>query len=579
MSVRWRLAAAFFLTVLGLISLVGLYLLRWTETHYMRSISEDLMRESRAAARLVQAVPPQHIPQAVRELGSDLGRRITVIRRDGTVIADSQYDYRRMEDHSDRPEVMQALATGYGTATRYSRTLKIDMLYVATRLRSDGAVAGVVRIAEPLSGLKQMLSTIQKTFLFAALAAILLAALLSLKLASSVTHPIERIVHAAQKLACGDLNARVPALDNPSDEIGMLALTFNSMAEQLQTMIANINRQTVRMQMVFDHTDDGLILINPDGRIDMVNPAACRMLGIDRAAISGKTVIEGTLNHDLASLVNRVMRTGEPGALDITLPVDEGSAHAYVTPTSGEDGIGALAVLHDMTAARQLDAVRRDFVANVSHEFRTPLSSIKAMAETILLRSKDMSVARKFAESIVNEADRMKDLADDLLSLATIESGRRRLRSESVNLTKVVEDVFDRLRPTAEKRLIELTSNVTEGSSVLADYDSVAQIFLNLVDNAIKYNREGGRVEISAEAKAEHVAIRISDTGIGIPEEDLPRVFERFYRVDKARSRESGGTGLGLSIVKHLTELLGGGVSITSEVGTGTTVTVTLPAG
>jgi len=581
LSLRWRLAGAFFLIILALVSSVGLYLLEWTERYYVRTVSDDLRRESRAVAALARSVSRPDLPKVVARMGRELGHRITIIEADGTVIADSEGDYRRMPNHSDRPEFREALATGYGTATRYSATLKTDMLYVATRSGPDDGI-GVVRAAEPLSGLREVMSKIRRTFLLAGLIAIFIAALFSVKLASGVTTPVESIASAARRLSQGDLEARAPAPDRPSDEMGALALTFNSMAGQLQTVIGEITEQKARMQAIFDLTDDGLVLIGPDGGIRMVNPAACRMLGIACEDAVGKTVIEGTLSHDLAGLVDRVTRTQEPGALDITLSGrDERAVHAYVTPIARVEGqTGALVVLHDMTASRQLDAVRRDFVANVSHELMTPLAAIKAMAETILLRHRDdPSVGPRFAESIVQEADRMALLADDLLNLAAIESGQRALRPGIVNLRALVDDVLDRLRAGAEKKSVSLIAEVAEDSTVHADPDALTQILLNLVDNAVKYSHEGGEVVISAERGEDGVVIRVADNGIGIPEEHLPRIFERFYRVDKARSRQSGGTGLGLSIVKHLLDLIGGSVSVTSELGKGTTFEVRLPPG
>ena len=582
LSLRWKLAGAFFLIILALVSSVGLYLLEWTEGYYVRSVSGDLRRESRAAASLAEAVSPRDAPGTVARLGKDLGHRITVIKADGTVVADSERDYRRMPNHSDRPEVRAALATGYGIATRYSATLRTDMLYVATRWERNGEVAGVVRVAEPLSGLREVMSTIRRTFLLAGIIAVLIAALLSVKLTSSITTPVESIASAARRLSRGDLTARVTAPDGLVEEMGALARTFNEMAEQLQGTIGEITEQKARMQAIFDHTDDGLLLVGPDGRIQMANPTACRMIGGDCADAAGKTVIEGTLSHDLAGLVDRVMRTREPGALDIALSAqDEQAVYAYVSPIAGSDGkSGALAVLHDVTASRRLDAVRRDFVANVSHELRTPLAAIKAMAETILLRHKDdPSASPRFAEKIVREADHMTLLADDLLDLAQIESGQRTLTPRNADLRALVDDVLGRLRAPAETREVGLIAHVPEDVSVFVDPDGLGQILRNLVDNAVKYSHDGGEVVVSAERDGEDVVIRVADNGIGIPEDDLPRIFERFYRVDKARSRQSGGTGLGLSIVKHLLELIGGSMSVTSEVGRGTTFELRLPAG
>ena len=326
MSVRWRLAGAFFLVMLVLLSLTGLYLLDWTESYYIGSVSDDLLRESRAVAGLVQA-DPLDAPGVVVRMGRDLKHRITIIRSDGKVLADSESDFRRMPNHSDRPEFRQAMATGNGRSTRYSATLKTKMLYVATTYGATHQPDGVVRVAEPLSGLDKIMAAIRRIFLMAGLIALLAAAVLSVKLASSITSPIESIASAARRLERGDLSARVPRQPGMAGELTALASAFNRMAERLQSSMGEINQQSARMQAVFDHTDNGLLLVAPENRVRMINPAACRMLGVDCPAAMERTLIEGTLNHDLASLVERVRRTQEPWMWSLSQAVREQLKH------------------------------------------------------------------------------------------------------------------------------------------------------------------------------------------------------------------------------------------------------------
>jgi two-component system phosphate regulon sensor histidine kinase PhoR len=576
-SLRWRIAATFFVVILVLLSLTGAYLLRWTEDYYLKSISGDLQRESRAVIGFVQA-SPRDLPDIVLRMGQGLGHRITIIRSDGIVLADSEHNHRNMPNHSDRPEFRQAMATGSGQSTRYSSTLKTRMLYVATSYPHKGKKLGVVRIAEPLSVLDKILAAIQRTFLLAGLIAIIAAAIISLKLASGIIRPIECVASAARKLEKGDLSARVSVHPKIAGELGALASTFNKTAERLQGYLDDNNKQTARLQAVFGHTDNGLLLVDADNRVKMINPAACRILDIDGAV--EKTLIEGTLKHDLSSLVERVSRTHEPAALDINLgPTNEKAVHAYVTTVPRPDGgTDVLVVLHDVTSLRKLDAIRQDFVANVSHELRTPLASIKAMAETIILRhSTSPDAVPGFAESIVQEADRMTLLAQDLLDLTQIETQRRDMSTETVDIRKTVDDIFGRLTSAAESKSITLNNEVEADIFIKTNAGSLVQVMMNLIDNAIKYTAESGTVKVQADHASGHAAIRVIDNGIGIPAEDIPRIFERFYRVDKARSRESGGTGLGLAIVKHLCEQMGGSVSVKSDVGSGTTFSVLLP--
>ena len=576
-SLRWRIAATFFVVILVLLSLTGVYLLRWTEDYYLKSISGDLQRESRAVIGFVQA-SPHDLPDIVLRMGQDLGHRITIIRSDGVVLADSKHNYHNMPSHEDRPEFRQAMATGSGQSTRYSATLKTRMLYVAASYPDKGKKLGVVRIAEPLSVLDKILAAIQRTFLLAGLIALIAAAVISLKLASGIIRPIECVASAARKLEKGDLSARVSVHPKIAGELGALASTFNKTAERLQGYLDDNSKQTARLQAVFGHTDNGLLLVDAENRVKMINPAACRILDIDGAV--EKTLIEGTLKHDLSSLVERVSRTHEPAALDINLgPTNEKAVHAYVTTVPRPDGgTDVLVVLHDVTSLRKLDAIRQDFVANVSHELRTPLASIKAMAETIILRhSSSPDAVPGFAESIVQEADRMTLLAQDLLDLTQIETQRRDMTTETVDIRKTVDDIFGRLTSAAESKSITLNNEVEADEIIETNAGSLVQVLMNLIDNAIKYTPEGGIVTVQAEHASNHAAIRVIDDGIGIPAEDIPRIFERFYRVDKARSRESGGTGLGLAIVKHLCEQMGGSVSVKSEIGAGTTFSVLLP--
>lgn len=578
-TVRWRLASAFFLAVLILLSVTGAYLLTWTERYYVRSTTDRLLRESRAVGRLLDSSPGD-VTRTVTDMGRELGHRITIIRSDGTLLADSRRDPREMTNHSDRPEFRQALATGYGTATRYSATLKTRMIYVAVPFGHRARPVGVVRVAEPLSDLDHIMARIQGTFLLSGMVAVLAAAILSVKLASSITHPLESIASTARRLEEGELDARAPGQPRTAGELASLASAFNSMADKLQSNLDEISQQSAQMKAVFDHSDNGLVLVDSDSKVTMINPSACRMLGVHGPGVVWKTLIEGTLSHDLAGLVERVRRTQEPAALDLELFVKEQrSVHAYVAPVPRPDAQQyVLVVLHDVTWMRKLDAIRRDFVANVSHELRTPLASIKAMAETIVLRhASSPSAVPGFAESIVQEADRMTLLAEDLLDLTRIESEGRRADCEPVMLRSLVDDILVRLKGVASAKNITLVCEIDSEEVVEARSASLGQVLVNLIDNGIKYTPHGGRVRVWIERMPAHVLIRVSDNGIGIPAEDQPRIFERFYRVDKDRSRQSGGTGLGLAIVKHLCEQMGGSVNVKSTLGQGSTFTVLLP--
>ncbi len=345
-------------------------------------------------------------------------------------------------------------------------------------------------------------------------------------------------------------------------------------AAGLRQEIGKSSAETAMLRAILDKTDDGMLVVDQEARIQMTNLAAIRLLNAEPDSVHGRTIIECTLNHDLSNLVGRVLKTGTPASLPVQFPQDV-HLNIYAAPI---ERTGALVVMHDISPAMRIDAVRRDFVANVSHEFRTPLASIKAMAETIALRGrKNPDTMEEFAQKIMAEVDRLTVLSEDLLDLARIEAGRRPVRMEQFSVRDLVERVLCDCGSRSEVKAIDLATDVPEALQAHADRDAVYQILVNLVDNAIRYTRPGGRVEVSAVGDKDSVAMKVSDTGIGIPAEELPRIFERFYRVDKARSRESGGTGLGLSIVKHLVDAHSGRIDVQSTPGEGTTFTVTLP--
>jgi two-component system phosphate regulon sensor histidine kinase PhoR len=383
----------------------------------------------------------------------------------------------------------------------------------------------------------------------------------------------------ARRIARGDFGLNIGMPSGSKDEVTELGLTLNSLAAELRRAVRQLREDKRKMQTVFDKTDDGLLILDADGRIETINPAACDMLAISRKNAMGHTIIEATFNHEFAELVERVIRTQTPATLEVIFAGQpERHVYTYVTALGHPDRMeGAVVVMHDVTSARQVDAMRRDFVGNVGHELRTPLASIRAMAETIVLRGESHpEVAKEFAESIVKETERVVRLADDLLEIGMIEGQRRPMREEPLNIAEVVNDAAAKLQPAAEKKNVDLSTDVDPEMTVLGDKDALWQILINLIDNGINYTPSGGKVKVSVEPQDGFVAVSVADTGIGIPAPDIPRVFERFYRVDKARSRASGGTGLGLSIVKHLVEAHGGKVSVTSELGKGSTFTFTV---
>jgi two-component system phosphate regulon sensor histidine kinase PhoR len=440
---------------------------------------------------------------------------------------------------------------------------------------------GVARLSQSLYLIDREVGRIHRVFFLSALAAFLLAALTGARISASIANPISRMSRIAAKYAEGDLWHRLKIKDKPGDEIDDLARALNNMASELKSMMGELGEEKSKLETILSKTDDGLIVVDGEARIQMINPAAARILGIHPAQVEGRTVIESSLNHDLSELSNRVLKTGQPATLEVRLADSRQTClNVYVAPLERSGLWGAMLVMHDLTAARRIDSVRRDFVANVSHELRTPLASVRAMAETIAVRGKgNPEMVQAYSEKIISQIDRLTAISEDLLDLAKIEAGQREISRQKFPVAQITDAVTSEFAPAAEKKGVSLESQVNFGITVNADMDAVRQILVNLVDNAIKYTPSGGSVHISAKVEDRWACVQVADTGIGIPQEDLSRIFERFYRVDKARSRESGGTGLGLSIVKHLVESHGGSVSAESGGSSGSTFTFTLPTG
>lgn len=577
-SIRWRLTSAFLVIALGAIGLLGLYLSRWTERSYIDALKSDLASESHTIGSLISPLIRNGatVDGLAKTAGERSGRRVTIIGADGAVLGDSDRDPKSMDNHSDRPEVRSALRSGVGWEVRRSRSLRIRMIYVATRIGSAERPVGVVRLAENLSEVDASVGRIHRVFFLAALLAFVAAGLAGIRIAGSIAGPVHSMRRVARRMARGALDDRVHLEDDVPVEVRELADTLNAMARELKAMMGQVTAESDRLRTVLERTNSGLMLVDGDGKVQMANRAASALLGADPGRMLGKSVIEGTLSHELSELAVRVLRTHTAASLGVRLSsLADTCIDVYVAPL--ERSGGAVIVMHDLTESARADAMRRDFVANVSHELRNPLASIRLMAETIAIHAGDTAAAEQFAKKIMTEADRLTALSEDLLDLSRIEAGRRALHREDLVLSEAAQRVTADLMPAAREKDIDLRVSIPGDLSARADPDAVHQILCNLVDNAVKYTPRGGLVEVSASEQDGAVWVTVSDTGIGIPGADLPRVFERFYRVDKARSRASGGTGLGLSIVKHLVEAHGGRVTVESVLGEGSMFSFTLP--
>jgi len=593
--VRRSIARKLTLTLVGFVAattlLAGLFLNRALEGFAVETLESRLAGTGRllhqgARGLLARGAPPAEVRAWAVEAARPTETRVTLIAIDGRVLGDSEVavaDLGRVENHAGRPEVREALAGRIGRDLRTSATVGTPLLYVALPVHDGGRLVGVLRLALPLSVVSASWAAVHRVMLWGGLVALAVAFAIGLFVARRVTRPVVEMQAIARRMSEGDFTARAP--ERSPDEIGTLGRALNAMAAGLREKIQDLEQEQAKATAILDGMVEGVIAVDGRDAILLINERARAMFGLGAERREGKPFLEVVRNADLHEILRGVRTAGEGGVarheLRLAGPADRRLQVNAVPLRLARDEIGAVMVLHDVTELRRLEQVRTEFVANVSHELRTPLTAIHGYLETLLGGAlEEREHARRFLEIVFRQTERLGRLLDDLTDLSNIELGRIAMRLEPVRLDEVVDSVLAIIAPKAEAGRVALASELAPGlGPVSADRDRLAQVLINLVDNAVKYTPEGGRVTVSARPAADgRVEVAVADTGIGIPPADLPRITERFYRVDKARSRELGGTGLGLAIVKHLVLAHGGELRIESTPGRGTTVRVTLAA-
>ncbi|MDD5077586.1 MAG: ATP-binding protein [Candidatus Omnitrophica bacterium] len=585
-SFKTKLILSYFLLIFISLGFVAFFLDKHLEEGALVQIKSALANEARLIESRVSDSPsilgsPERLDSLCRDLGRRIDSRITIIGMDGRVLADSGVPFLRvgeLENHGARPEVIKALKDGMGQEIRYSATLKIDMLYLALPIKAAGRNAGILRLALPLTSVQKILLSVRKTILTGLFFTLGLGFVLASVIAKALITPINRITYVSSKFAKGDFSRRI--FYNSGDEIGRLASTLNKMAQDIEEKIREIATKNQHLEAIFNSMIEGVIVTDNKLKIISINHPIEGLFGIKRAEAEGKFFLEGIRNSKISELINEAMNSAKFLSQEVTLVMPEHKVfQANVSPIFEQNKVtGSVTIIHDITEIRRLETMRRDFVANVSHELKTPLTSIKGFVETLLegaIEDKENSI--DFLKIIKNHTDRLNALINDLLDLSHIESKEVTLNNEKFSLSGLAFEVTAGFKSQAKKKGLKIISELPEGLEVLADKGKIEQVFANLISNAIKYNKENGSVRIYSEQMQDRVKIVIEDSGSGIPAKDLPRIFERFYRVDKARSRELGGTGLGLSIVKHIVELHSGTVGVESTEGLGSKFFFTLP--
>jgi len=592
-----RIFLAYFIIAPLLLIILELYLSGTIKNNYISNLRDALTIQARLIADQAKAAGSGNLDQFCREYKEKTGARITIIDSSGKVLGDSDEPSAVMENHLDRPEIREADLSDTGSSVRFSKTLQANLFYLAIVFESDGG-SHFLRLSLPLREIEHAVNSIRMRIITATLAVSLVAIILGLIQARRITRSVEEITAFSKEVADGHVNKRL--LIKEKGELGELGRNIGEMAHELYEKLRQSEEGKRKIEAILRNMSDGLILSDKRGTILLSNDAVSRFFNI-AANIEGKTIMETLRKTDLMDMIDHVAMSRERVSreIEISHPKDlclmVTAAPYYSHPK--EDGLsGIVMTFHDITRLKRLEEIRKDFVANVSHEIKTPITAIKGFTETLLEGAlDDRENAHKFLETIKNNSERLNSLVTDLLTLSRIELGDIVIQQDVINLDDVIDTVFTILAEKAQEKRLYLRKDISTAiGEFRADRDRLIQILLNLVDNGIKFSERGGvtikvaREQLPAKdtgagesppASPGHlpsssVVIAVEDTGIGIPKKHLPRLGERFYRVDRARSRELGGTGLGLAIVKHLVKAHGWDLQIESSEGHGTTVRI-----
>ena len=578
-SIRWKITGSYLMLVVLVLVIFTAYVVRALERQYLNNYEYVVAAQAKVISLMLRE-------QAKAGSGGvDLARLHAMVqevkwRKDAT-IALLDVSGRSPAGQVDMalPEIQRAFAGEEGQAIRTDAAGMKRVYAAAPIFGPANDVVGVVHVSAPHAWVVRQLRRTAPALATAGLLGLIAAWVIGAGLSRRLTRPLDDLTHAAGQLSAGDLHSRVPLTG--TDELGRLGGTFNTMADRLQDTIQAISTERTRVEAIIAAMTDAVVAIDRTETVLLLNRAAEDLLGVDRSAALGQTAGGVFQAPRLAGMLHEAAAYGRVTAEELP-PGSAGDrvVEAHCAPIRADDGTvtGAVAVLRDVTELRQTERLRRELTANVSHELRTPLTSIKGFSETLLDGAmRDEATCRRFLGIINGETDRLVKLVDDLLDLSLLESKRVALELQPVDVGMLVSHTVDKLKPLAQTQRLSLHQTAPPGIVVTADADRLAEVLTNLVDNALKYTPEGGRVDVEVAAVNGEVEVLVNDSGRGIGPEDLPHVFERFYRADRSRTRDSGGTGLGLAIAKHIVEAHGGRISVSSQPNEGTTFKVTLP--
>jgi two-component system, OmpR family, phosphate regulon sensor histidine kinase PhoR len=562
---------------------LNFYLSRYITEGELQDAQRTLEMSARILAAEVGQVPPSELQSWALRAGARAQARITVISDAGVVLADSEHDPESMENHASRPEIRDAYEGRIGKSIRYSPTLDQDLCYVAMAFSYLGRPRFILRLAVPVKNLHTARATVRGKIITASLLALAAALGMIYPFSRSFTWHIKQLKDFADGLVEGrPLRTSLPA---PDDELGDLAVSFKRTGAQLRDLVDRLSLESARREAILASMVEGVLAVDDRLRITFCNDSFAKLIGMNssndmKPILEGVPLVDIFRDPEVMGMLSRALEEGNSIKQRLRLTAIDGRwFEVQVSRLTGPPHAGAIAILHDVTDLERLERIRKDFVANVSHELRTPLTSIRGAAETLLEGAlEDREHNRHFVEMIRAQSVRLNNITSDLLVLSELESGRPAAPPERVSVLSAVDAALHAIESEARVRGVQLVRERLEEMEVMGDRTRLEQALVNLLDNAVKFNHPGGEVRVQAgPGSVGRARIAVADTGIGIPSQDLSRIFERFYRVDRARSRDVGGTGLGLSIVKHIVERMGGAISVESRLGEGSTFTVNLP--
>ncbi|MDX1663090.1 MAG: ATP-binding protein [Candidatus Promineifilaceae bacterium] len=578
-TIRWRIAIPYLLLILTAMGVLSLLVQRVVRNNALEDLQARLVTGALAVAETTEPVlsegaDDEAVDSLARRWSELLDMRITIVGPEGVVLGESHEERRLMENHLQRPEIQEALVTGEGDAIRQSATLGQEMAYTALRLEEDDALLGIVRVAVPVAVVEDEIGQLRSTIFSATLLTTFFATLLGLAVAERTARPVRRLTAVARRMADGDLSARL--LVTSRDEVGTLTQAFNEMGEQLREKVSTLAEERARLAMVLDLMADGVLIVDESGRVQLINPAAAELLETRTSEALGRTFAQVARHHQLIEMWQRCLRTSTEQTETVEISHADLFLQVIMTPL-GTGHPGSLIIIQNLTPIRRLETVRRDFISNISHELRTPLAALKAVVDTLRDAAvDDPEAARYFLDRADYEVDALSQMVQELLELSRIESGKAPLRLEPTTVSHVVLPTLERLQPQIERQRLTVELDLPdELPPVLMDAGRIQQVMLNLVHNAIKFTPPQGTISVRARERDGMVEVQVRDTGPGIPPGDLDRIFERFYKTDRARS--SGGTGLGLAIARHLVQAHGGEIWARSHSQGGSSFYFTLP--